>query len=221
MNKINNIISNSVKQTLLESSDNVLAQNGSVRIVVSKGTDKVTKKPTRHIDMMGAGKKTRLITSVDPKWNESDIKNHLQDVHKDKLVGFKWNITEASSDVYSDMAKAGFDRLMAGAATVGAYKGNVRVYYRHTGGSLSRTFVGDHGHKSYAHPSNVSGSGHYFASHYSARPGHNVYVHVKLPLNADLSDQEALAAEIHKQNPHTEGTGHAHALARDIVEYHG
>lgn len=124
-------------------------------------------------------------------------------------------------DSHSSVAKTGFDKLVAAAGTVGSYKGNVRVYYRHQGGTLNRTFVGDHNHHSYASPSRYSGPGHYFAMHYSSRPGHDVFVHVKLPRGHDLSNASALEAEIKRQNPHTENTGHAISLANDIVKYHG
>lgn len=122
---------------------------------------------------------------------------------------------------HNEVAKKRFDKLMAGTKTIGSHKGKVRVYYNHTGGTIKRTLVGDHNHASYSKPSKTSGSGHFFASHYSAKPGHDVYVHVKLKKGTDLSDKEALSREIESQNPHTKGTGHATNLAYDIVQHHG
>lgn len=129
--------------------------------------------------------------------------------------------TEGDNATYNAIAKHGFDTLMQAAGSVGSHKGNVRVYERRNAGELKSTLVGDHDHKSFAKPSRTSGSGHYFASHYSARPGHDVYTHVKLPKGHDLSDRKSVEDEIHKQNPHHKGTGHPASLAADIVKYHG
>lgn len=130
-------------------------------------------------------------------------------------------VIEAVHESDEAAAKKGFDSLMDAAGTVGSFRGNVRVYERHKGGTLERTLVGDHNSFSYAKPTRYSGSGHYFATHYSARPGHNVYVHVKLPRNFDLSNKESLEAEIERQNPHTKNTGHGTNLANSIIKYHG
>lgn len=129
-------------------------------------------------------------------------------------------ITE-SDDLHQAAAKRGFDKLMDGAKSVGSHSGNARVYYKQKGGTLTRTFVGDHDHFSYSMPTRYSGSGHYFAMHYSAKPGHNAYVHVKLPREYEFDDKAHLEKEIEKQNPHTKNTGHGAVLAADIMKHHG
>ena len=63
-------------------------------IKIVKGTDRVTKKPCRHVEMHSGGQKTRLMTSVHPDMNNQEIKTHLQKIHGSKLNGFKWNIEE-------------------------------------------------------------------------------------------------------------------------------
>lgn len=71
--------------------ESTIGTNGSVSIKVVKGKDKVTKKETRHVEMHSPGqKKVRLITSVNPKHEHSDIINHLKNTHGKKLDGFKW-----------------------------------------------------------------------------------------------------------------------------------
>jgi len=133
------------------------------------------------------------------------------------------SFTDFSESVVDSVAKRGFDKLVSAAGSVGGtHKGNVRVYYKHKGGSLSRTMVGAHAEKSFARPSRLSGSGHYFASHYSAKPGHDVYTHVKLPLSADLSNKEELLKHADTQNQHlAKGSGHTLSLVNDIIKYHG
>lgn len=128
---------------------------------------------------------------------------------------------EASDASHEAEAKKRYEKLHSSTSSVGSHKGNVRVYYDHKGGSLSRTFVGDHDHHSYASPTPTSGPGHYFGMRYSSGPGHEVHTHVKLKRSADLSDREGLVKEIEKQNLHTKNTGHASSLAGNIIDYHG
>jgi hypothetical protein len=130
-------------------------------------------------------------------------------------------IEEATPAGHEAEAKRRYEKLHSATSSTGSHRGNVRVYYDHKGGSLSRTFVGDHDHHSYATPTPTSGPGHYFGMRYSAGKGHEVHTHVKLKKSTDLSDHEGLVKEIQKQNPHTKGTGHAHSLASAIVDYHG
>lgn len=122
------------------------------------------------------------------------------------------------SDEHSEKrAKSEFNRMDGLTKTHGSFKGTIRRYYHHVGGELQRTLIGEHGLRSY----NKGQSGHHFAMRYSARPGHEVHMHVKLPLNADLSHQDSIRDEIIKQNPHVAKAGHPTSLANDIVKYHG
>lgn len=130
-------------------------------------------------------------------------------------------VEDAENAHHEAAAKKRYQDLLANTSAVGSHRGNARVYYNHKGGSLSRTFIGDHDHRSFANHTSTSGSGHYFGMRYSAGPGHEVHTHVKLKRNADLSDREGLEKEIEKQNPHTKGTGHSSSLANAIIDHHG
>ena len=135
------------------------------------------------------------------------------------MSNFKKYIVENSTSEAA--AKRGYDKIVGRASAIGSHKGNARVYYRDNSGKLKRSFVGDYNHHSYADSTRTTGRGHYFAMHYSARPGHDVYTHVKLPLHTDLSNRAEIKKHIEQQNPHIKGTGHSDSLAHDIVQYHG
>lgn len=93
--------------------EEVLAKNGSVEIKVVKAKDKVTKKPTRHIEMHSPhAKKVRLISSVNSSWDHKDIANDLKSTHGRKLDGFKWmheeTLDELSKDTYNSYINASY-----------------------------------------------------------------------------------------------------------------
>lgn len=76
--------------------------NAGPFIRVTKGTDRVTKKPARHVEIHDMGNKTRLITSVHPDWKNEDIKNHLIKTHGKKLDNVHWNLDE---EVITELSK--------------------------------------------------------------------------------------------------------------------
>jgi hypothetical protein len=76
--------------------------NAGPFIRVTKGTDRVTKKPARHVEIHDMGNKTRLITSVHPDWKNEDIKNHLVKTHGKKLDSVHWNLDE---EVITELSK--------------------------------------------------------------------------------------------------------------------
>lgn len=77
--------------------------NAGPFIRITKGTDKVTKKPTRHVEIHNGKAKTRLITSVDPKWDNAKIKDHLLKTHGDKLKPVTWKLNEEVLDEGQDL----------------------------------------------------------------------------------------------------------------------
>lgn len=119
----------------------------------------------------------------------------------------------AEASVFKAPAEREYFRLKNLAGTVGSHKGAVRVVYNHQGGQLKRSMVYDHD-TGYTHR-----NGKHFAMHYSAKPGHNVYVHAHFKGHVP-KDVDSLEKEITNQNPHTAGTGHARSLALDIMKHH-
>lgn len=80
-----------IKEELDEAAETIgKFHNADVHVKIVSGKDKVTKKPTRHVELHGAGQKTRLITSVHPEWNNEKIVSHLKSVHGSKLHGVNW-----------------------------------------------------------------------------------------------------------------------------------
>lgn len=77
--------------------------NAGPFIRITKGTDRVTKKPTRHVEIHNGKAKTRLITSVDPKWDNAKIKDHLLKTHGDKLKPVTWKLNEEVLDEGQDL----------------------------------------------------------------------------------------------------------------------
>lgn len=77
--------------------------NAGPFIRITKGTDRVTKKPTRHVEIHNGKAKTRLITSVDPKWDNAKIKDHLLKTHGDKLKPVTWKLNEEALDEGQDL----------------------------------------------------------------------------------------------------------------------
>ena len=116
------------------------------------------------------------------------------------VKNFKDFIGESTVD-HNKRAKKMFDYLHGASQTVGANRGNVRVYYNHS--RTGEKMVGEKDHFSY---NPEIKNGHHFAK-YVKDGSKETYMHVHLPKNADLKDHEYLTSEVKKQNPHIADKG--------------